>query len=626
MNTDSLTADVVTKPSVSRKKGRFLPILVVVLYTAFTLAVAHGSLNLQGLILVAAVFGILALSLDLVAGAVGLYSLGHAGLFAVGAYLTTLLANVLNVNVFLLLPLSIVVTGLVGLVLGAISLRVSGLYFAITTFVFTLVVTVLTTDLQLTGGSQGLVGPLFPNFPTSLSFLGQSVVWAIMLALLLTLGVVSSVRRSPLYPVLLVIRDAEPYAQASGIRPSLMKVGIFGLSAAMTGLAGWAFTFLGVVSPGQFNWTVSVNILVMVLLGGINTIIGPLLGAAFVTMFPDLTNMNPWWQEIIFGALFVVVITLFPDGAVGIGKRIWRGITKQSNSLVPGHATEVLESTKEVNTGPGLPLQAFVQPGTKHRQMNPDQPAVECRDIVFRYDNGPIVLNHVDLVVKPGTIHGLIGPNGSGKSTLVNVIAGRMRPVSGSIRVKGHAVEHLGPAHRARYGMRRTFQAAELVQELTVCDNVQVGLYSQVPRITARALIWPFLPSARRDSRWMRSRAESALKVVGADDWMHRLIGDVPHGIEQLTQLASVYVAEPDIIILDEPATGLSAKEVDHLAKILSDLKASGITMIVIEHQTRFLFPLCDEVTVLNAGEVIASGTPDEVRADPLVRQVYLGE
>jgi branched-chain amino acid transport system permease protein len=255
-----------------------------------------------------------------------------------------------------------------------------------------------------------------------------------------------------------------------------------------------------------------------------------------------------------------------------------------------------------------------------------DEIMVECRGIEFGYGSGPKVLRNVDLIVKRGHIHGLIGPNGSGKSTLANVIAGRLRPSSGTTTVRGSRVDRFAPSDRARLGLRRTFQAAELVRELTTRQNVLVGLYSSVPGIVRRAAVWPLLPSGRRDMKQMQTRAAEALLSAGAGDWTNRRVGGVPHGIEQLTQLASVCVAGPDIIILDEPGTGLSTREVDHLARILSGLKAQGVTMIIIEHQTRFLFPLCDQVTVLNAGEVILTGTADEVRANSVVRQVYLGE
>jgi branched-chain amino acid transport system permease protein len=229
-------------------------------------------------------------------------------------------------------------------------------------------------------------------------------------------------------------------------------------------------------------------------------------------------------------------------------------------------------------------------------------------------------------VVRRGEIHGLIGPNGSGKSTLANVIAGRLHPMGGTITVKGKPANGTVPSGRAKLGLRRTFQAAELVRELSTAQNVMVGLYDRVPGIVRRAALWPVLSSGRRDGASMLHKAEDALAMVGAGDWTARHVADVPHGIEQLTQLAAVCVAGPDILILDEPATGLSAREVAHLARILTSLKAQGVTMIIIEHQTRFLFPLCDRVTVLNAGEVIMTGTADEVRANPTVRQVYLGE
>ena len=253
---------------------------VAVGYLLFTDVIARGSLYGQSLVLTAACFAILAVSLDLVAGMTGLYSLGHAGLFACGAYATTLLNSHEGVGVFPALPLVVAGTGVVGLLLGSLSLRVSGLYFAITTFIFTLVVGVLASDLPITGGLQGLWGPLFPNFPASLAGLGSSVAWCVMLALLLTIFLAWSIRRSALYPVLLAIRDAEPFAAAAGVRTATLKIGLFGISAALAGLAGWCFSFLGILSPGPFSWNVSVSILVMVVLRGLNTPSWPITGAA----------------------------------------------------------------------------------------------------------------------------------------------------------------------------------------------------------------------------------------------------------------------------------------------------------------------------------------------------------
>ena len=595
--------------------------LFVAAYVAATVLVARSDLGVQSLVLVAAVFGILAISLDLVAGMLGLYSLGQGGFFAIGAYFTTIVVNNLGWNAFLVLLIALLIAGLIGLAVGAMSLRVSGLYFAITTFIFTLVLTVLATDLKITGGLQGLLGPAFPDFPESFQALGTPVAWFVMLALLLCIGFAWNIRRSPLYPVLLSIRDAERFAEAAGARTSLIKIGVFGVSAAMAGGAGWLFSFLGVVSPGQFDWAVSLNILVMVLIGGINTTLGPVIGAAFVSMFPALVNINPWLQEMVYGALSILAVTLLPGGVMSLVKRV--AALGESAAPEPAAAVDRTEAPVEANL-----FRKFVSGSAGVSQADGSEAdyAVECRGVQFSYGTGLMVLRNVDLAVKRGDIHGLIGPNGSGKSTLANVIAGRLQPLVGATLIKGVRVDGASPSKRATLGMRRTFQAAELVRELTPIQNVMVGLFSLKPRIIPRAPIWPLLPSGRRDLAWMVGRSREAIEMVGAGAWVTRAVGDIPHGVEQLTQLASVCVAGPDIIILDEPATGLSAREVDHLAEILTQLKAQGVTMIIIEHQTRFLFPLCDRVTVLNAGEVILTGTADEVRAHPVVRQVYLGE
>lgn len=620
---------------VLRRWTRGLPVLLLAVSLVATFSVANANLQIQGLVLVAAIYGILALCLDATAGMIGLHSLGVGGFFGIGAYLTTIASNDYGVNFFLMFPVVFVVCGILGVVLGAASLRVSGLYFAITTFIFTLVMTVLATDLQLTNGMQGLLGPAFPEFPESLSFLGSMIAWCIMLGVILVTLAVWNIRRSLLYPVLLAIRDAEPFAEAAGVKSAPTKLIIFGLSSATIGLAGWLFCFLGVVSPSQFSWAVSMNVLIMVLIGGINTTTGPLIGASFVSMFPVLVRINPWIQEVLYGVLSILVVTVFPEGFVGLARRL---AARFGNPQPIANSRSQATRTADVAAGHDAESQAQRQ--ALDRLFRPaidrasgaalaegkSEPIVACRGINFRYGQGPKVLTNVDLAITPGHIHGLIGPNGSGKTTLANIIAGRLRPISGEIYVKGEKVNGLRPAQRARFGLRRTFQAAQLVKELSTYRNVLVGAYTLVPRIGRRAVLWPILPSARRDSAAMAERAQDALRAVGAGEWIDRRVGDVPHGVEQLTQLASVCVANPEIIILDEPATGLTSREIEHLTWILWELKTRGITMIIIEHQTRFLFPLCDQVTVLNAGEVLFNGTADEVRADPVVRKVYLGD
>ena len=336
----------------------------------------------------------------------------------------------------------------------------------------------------------------------------------------------------------------------------------------------------------------------MVLVGGINTTLGPVIGATFVSMFPNLVNINPWLQEMLYGALSILVITLFPEGIVGLVKQRIAAFGEAQSARRLGQADT---APPEASSGADMPVEAAglwspsadAQGGADKSAAEPEV-IVECRGIEFSYGTGLTeCMRKSNLAVTRGHIHGLIGPNGSGKSTLANVIAGRLRPIAGTILVKGVRVDGVAPSKRAGLGMRRSFLWAELVRELTATQNVGVGLFDRVPRIVERAAFWSMLPSGRRDTAWIQARAKSALALVGAGDWSARAVGDVPHGVEQLTQLASVCVAGPEIIILDEPATGLSAREVDHLARILSHLKTQGVTMINTSSTRRDFFSRC---------------------------------
>lgn len=594
-------------------RNRWVGSLVLILaLAAGTWGVATSNFGLQSIVTVAVVYVVLAVSLDLVAGTVGLYSLGHAGLFAIGAYGTSLLNRYFQLNVFLLLPIVILAAGLVGALLGALSLRVSGLYFAITTFIFTIIVYVTLSNSTWTFGLQGTTGPIFPAFPIEVqNLLGRSVVWAVAVVLLVAIVIVWSIRSSAFYPVLLAVRDAEPYARANGVRTSLVKVGIFALSAGLAGMAGWVFSFLVYQSPTQFGWVNSVNLLVMVIIGGMNTRLGPILGAVLVSVFPFVVKIDPFVQEVVLGIVFVAVIVLFPRGLVGLFDAIVRR----------------LRGRRAPAADPVDAVAAEAAPATEPAAVSTDEVALAARGIDFSYVPGVPVLQHIDMAVRRGTIHGLIGPNGSGKSTLVNLISGELRPIAGEIELNGARVERMGAPSRPSHGLRRTFQSAVLVREIPVLHNTTVGLYSTIRRIAARSPIWPLLPSARRDSRALAERSTAALESVGLEKRWHGMqVRDVPHGVEQLTQLASVVVSEPSVLVLDEPLAGLSGAEVSHVASILHRLRERGVTIIVIEHQTRFIFDICDDVTVIAAGELVTSGPAAEVRKNERVREVYLGQ
>jgi len=615
MMSEALTQ--LNKVKTTKKSISFLS--VILLYLTSTLLLAHTSNYNQGLVLVAVVFSILALSLDLVAGVLGLYSLGHAGLFAISAYSVTILINNYHWNTFLTLPFAIIACALVGSIIGGLSLRVSGLYFAITTFLFTLIMNVLLTKLSITGSYQGIPGPMFPNFGSGLGGLGTSLVWACSGALAVAVFVMWSIRRSSAYPVLLAVRDAEPFAASMGVKTSRTRVLYFALSAGLVGLAGWAFSFLGFINPGQFSGTASINILVMVIFGGMNTLLGPIVGATFISLFPVIVNWSPLWQEVIFGSTFVFVVVVVPEGFVGFISRTIRKLRKSD----PGESlrAQIFDqiSTTELRSN-----------FSKARTIEPigNSPyALEVKDINFSYIPGVQVLQHVSLAAKKGSIHGLIGPNGSGKSTLVNLISGELQLSEGAILLNGHSVERMHSYDRPRYGLMRTFQSSVMVAGVSTQANVGIGLYSRYRWLTTRAVTWPMFPQNWKTSRDIAAQSIRTLSQVGLkDNWPGTKVADSPHGVEQLTQLAAACVGQPSVLLLDEPLAGLSKGETQVVSDILRSLSDSGVTVIVVEHQTRFIFEVCDEVTVIAAGQMVATGKASDVRENERVREVYLGQ
>ncbi len=263
--------------------------------------------------------------------------------------------------------------------------------------------------------------------------MGSSLAWAICGALLITVTLIWSIRSSALYPALLAIRDSEPFASSVGVRTSVTRVVIFSLSAALAGLAGWTFSFLGFITPGQFDSTAAVNILVMVILGGMNTRTGPIFGAVFISLFPTVVSMNPLWQEILFGSIFLVRDRLLPRRIRPVCWPAPDARYERSGGLSVAMATPLTESIQSANgwvsspaAAGGAKVAATLGGKVDGAAAGPQLPrvALEARGITFSYVKGVKALDSVDFVVERGTIHGLIGPNGSGKSTLVNLLSG----------------------------------------------------------------------------------------------------------------------------------------------------------------------------------------------------------
>jgi len=251
-----------------------------------------------------------------------------------------------------------------------------------------------------------------------------------------------------------------------------------------------------------------------------------------------------------------------------------------------------------------------------------DGPLLHADRVTKRF-GGLSALDAVRLIVAPGEVRGLIGPNGAGKTTLVNVLSGVLRPTAGSIRFAGHELAGSPPHRIARLGVRRTFQTLRIFPEMTALDNVAVGYHAHT-----RAEAWDALlrtPRAAREERETRDRAAAALAFVGLAAEADRLAGVLAYGQQRLLEIARGLVAEPRLLLLDEPAAGMNPAECDHLLALIRRLQARRITLLVIEHRMDLIMEACDRITVLSYGRNLAEGTPAEIQANAAVVEAYLG-
>jgi branched-chain amino acid transport system permease protein len=459
-------------------------------------------------------------------------------------------------------------------------------------------------------------------------------VWRAGLAVLVGAFITSSIRRSPLYPVLAAVRESEPTALAAGARVPRLKVGMFCLSAALAGVAGWLFMFVGFVSPGSFHYSTSIQILVMVLLGGINTTLGPIIGAVIIILFPHYVPISAEWNELVYGAVLIIIIVLVPEGVVGL---LLRGGSRAAAKAQLSRLLKVRPPPGQAGHAPRQASLWSLRPSARAKSGHVQgdgaaadplgETVLEGDGITFRYGakSGVYALSDVGLRIRRGSIHGVIGPNGSGKTTLISILSGFLRPEQGRVLIDGVPSGHLGPATRAGQGLLRTFQTAKTVGELSCVENCEIGNYGRIPGIAARAPLWIAMPRSTKTERDLRARNLEVLDWLGLDQWADQRASEIPLAVQSGLQLAMCLAADPSIILLDEPMAGLTGPEIERLAERLRALRDAGMTVVLIEHHVRIVFDISDQITVLSAGKVIATGTPGEVRENPVVQEAYLG-
>ncbi len=548
---------------------------------------------------------IAAAGLNILVGYAGQKSLGHAGLFGVGAYTVALATTQWGLDPWTALAAACVMGGLFGLVIAAPAVHVSGPSLAMVTIGFGIVVEKVVTEwTDVFGGQAGIYGIVAPTIGGR-ALSSREWVWFIVILAVLTHLALRSLLLGRWGRAFQAVQFAEPAAEAAGISPRRLKTLAFVISAVTCALAGAIVAMQNQYINSDFvNFNLSIFLLVLVLFGGSGAIYGPLLGAIAVTAIGAWVARWPALEHFVYGALLLFALFAMPRGLAGVmealGDRLGFGHRKE---IVPPPAVPPSSAVAVAVAGDGVPL-------------------LEADDL-FKAYGGVIPTRHVSFTIGRGSIHSLIGPNGAGKTTLLNILSGHVHADSGSIRFAGRNLTKLSADRVAALGIARTFQNLRLFGNMSVVDTVLVGAHRHIRSNVFSALLGT--PGNRAAERDARARVDALLAEFNLADRASDPAATLPYGLQRRVEIARALAAEPTLLLLDEPAAGLNHQETAALGTLLRKISQLGVTILLIEHHMDLVMSVSKHVIVLDYGEKIAEGTPDAIRRNPTVIAAYLG-
>jgi branched-chain amino acid transport system permease protein len=569
-------------------------------------------------------YGLMALSLNLLMGYAGQISLGHAGLVAVGAYVSGLATGRGAAPNLVALMLAAGATALVAFVVGLPALRLRGLYLAISTLAF--VVMMGDAVLQIPWLSRGSAGVELPR-PEAWSYLMTSNAdyLGYLLVFLVAFWVVDhNILRSRFGRAFLGIREDEQVAQAFGVDTGRYKLVAFVLSGALAGVAGALFGHLLLFANSSvFDLSFSLELLIFVVIGGLGSRVGVLVAATLFGVLPQVfQEIFEWeaiagWEFIVGAALLVFTLARHPGGLAQAfrearghraAERARRGQVDEDDDLEAIPALPVLERPASVPV---------------RHQLLPGDAMLEVHDLTVRF-GGLVAVDGASLTVPNGVVVGLIGPNGAGKTTLFNAVSGFQPIDRGRIRFLGRDIQDRPPHERTQLGIARTFQRGGLAPGLTVSDNLLLAQHplAVYPATTA------FLrgPATAAVEGELADRAAEVIAALGFEAYADTPVRNLSGGQRRIVEMACALVNSPDLLLLDEPSAGMAPAVVEDLAERLREIRDRlGRTVLLVEHHIPLVLDVCDHVYVLDHGRVIASGPPDRVVEDEAVLDAYLG-
>jgi len=579
------------------------------------LVMGMGSTYWMAIAISVTTYATMGLGLNVVLGYAGLLDMGYAAFFAIGAYTSAILTVNLEWNYFLSIPIAVVVTGLAGIVIGYPTLRLRPDYLAIVTIGFGEVVRTAFNNWQYVGATRGLY-PL-PN-PELFGFVFDdpqrqlilaAVLFGIVLAFVNRLGV-SHIGRA-----WRAIRDDDFAAEVVGVPTLRLKIGAYVMGGAVGAIAGAIFASRSVaIDPTNFTLFVSVQVLMVVVLGGLGSVRGVLLASTVFVVLPEILREVQDYRTLIFSALVIAMVKFRPSGL--IAERV-------SPDAVSLPSLEEAVAGRDPAPPPAAPPPTPGSGAEAAPRAAGDGALLELRGVSQRF-GGLTALDDVSLAIRPGEVMGLIGPNGAGKTTLVNAITGVRKPSGGEIRLRGERITGRRPHRIAKAGVARTFQAIRLFPQLSAVDNVITGEYQAAHLGVVDALLRP-----RRERRHQAETVERALALLdqlGIADAALRKPSELSYADRRRIEIARALASEPSLLILDEPAAGMNPSEKRDLVATLRAIADQGIGILLIEHDMPLVTRISDRAAVLDRGRLIAFGDPHDVLRDERVIDAYLGK
>ncbi len=542
-----------------------------------------------------ALIAIVGIGLNVLLGLTGQVSFGHVGFYAIGAYTVAILTTKAGWGFWPAWAAGTLLAATMGALLALPALRVKGPYLAMITIAFSFIVQHAAVEMRdLTGGQSGIMGIPPPQLWSSWGPEQTVAILAIVTAALV-LAAYALLARGSWGAAMRAVNDSETAAQSIGLNPLAIKTAAFTISAAAAGLAGGLFAPLSsFVTAETFSFMQSILFVLVVVVGGAGTVAGPIIGALIVGVLPELLASLEAYRLLLFGALLLLVLWVAPEGAVGLWRQI-RGTGKTPPAAAPG-----------AQAGHGevaLPRRA--------------RAVLSAQGLGMTF-GGVRAVSELSMTVPEGAVTSLIGPNGAGKTTALNMMSGFYRPSAGGFTLGARPLAGQ-PAYRiARAGIARTYQTSQLFGTLSVEDNVLLAM--------TRGRLGGLFSAGRFHDVQARLRARALLTFCGYTGTPRAPAAGLAHVDRRLVEIARALATDPDVLLLDEPAAGLSREDKDTLAALLRRIADAGVGVALVEHDMALVMAISNQLVVLDTGRRLAVGTPAEVQNDPAVKQAYLGE